>query len=253
MKKKKLAWLVALCTAVMIITLAVSFYLSSVRHHSNDQMIVLPGQNGDEISVSKGEMGENAAKLDGITIDKTNVKKVIATLVRPQEYYMEATTSLIYHSDKNEQNLRFSVKGDMAKIQILSPVNVALKHIIITPYNYYSWNNGARGFYKGARGDYSYDDAGAMPTYEDVLNINDEEIIDAAFVKFGSEACIFVAVNNALSGAQDSYYISVSSGLLYASQSKAGGMMVYEMQQTSLEIKEIANNEFNLPTGQLAE
>ena len=49
---------------------------------------------------------------------------------------------------------------------------------------------------------------------------------------------------------EDTYYIAVSTGLLYGAESQVGGLTVYSMQQTAYQADSPAETEFVLPNGQ---
>ena len=67
------------------------------------------------------------------------------------------------------------------------------------------------------------------------------------------EACIYVKVENPLAGTQDSYYIAVSTGLLYRAESEKDGMTTYSMKLTRVTVEDVPESRFQLPNGQMVE
>ncbi len=254
MKRGKMAQAVAIATTLLLIVLACSFYFTSRSYLDQIQTITLPGENGG-LTVGAGELGENADVVDGVAIHPENVKDVIRTLRRPAEYQYTALVTQSYHSLENQTQVTAAVKGERCRLRITPADGGQEKNIILTPDSYYAWlSSSSPQYYQGSRGEYSYDEAGGIPTYEDVLEL---EILEAGYTERDGKACIYVKaarpVDNAMGAGlmvEDTYYIAVSTGLLDGAESQVGGLTAYSMQQTAYQADSPAETEFVLPNGQ---
>lgn len=248
MKGRNLARWVALGTALLLLVLVVSFYWTNRRYHGNGQIVLPNGENA--IVVSGDAAGENGALVNGVNVDVSNVQKVIGTLQRPEEYYWEGKTKLSYASSSDEQVFHLSRRGQLSRIELFDSAGNSKQQILLTEKQYYSWNSGSRSFYQGALGGVTPDDAGRLPTYEDVLKLSSDAITEAGYLLHNGQPCIYVKTKDEKIGSEDRYYISVSSGLLIEATTSLGGMEIYSMQQTLLNVRHIEDSVFVLPNGQ---
>ena len=96
------------------------------------------------------------------------------------------------------------------------------------------------------------DDLAGVPSYEDILTFSRSQLLDASFVTLPDIAdCIYVSVQK--EDTQLDYWVSLESGLLCKQISYQGGELVYDMEQTALEIypdsDEALDGVFTLPDG----
>ncbi len=260
MKKGKMAQAVAAVTALLLVAVLISFYLSMVEMEPAGT-ITLPSSQGS-ISADSDKLGENGPLVDGVQVDASNVLNVIAALHRPKEYTYELESTLSYHSAEDVLRIKGAVQGRRSHIQQLSESGAVEKEIIIAPSGYYAWRSGQVNPYVGTLGQgisqdgeltAFYDDASRVPTYEAVLELDPSQILEAGYVEQGGEACIYVKVENPLAGTQDSYYIAVSTGLLYRAESEKDGMTTYSMKLTRVTVEDVPESRFQLPNGQMVE
>ena len=255
MQHNKLAKMVALATALLVAVLLVSFYFASRSYLGDAGLITLPSTGGD-IDVDPGDLGQNGQLVDGVRIDTANVQRVVGTLHRPAEYRFTARTTQVYHSRSSEYLVSGAVKNENSAIvtQLVSrngsAVSQAARHVVLTPDTYYAWPQGEINYHQGPRGDYSYDDAGGIPTYEDLLLLPQQSLLEADYVMYQQELCIMVLAQNPITGAQERYYISLNSSLLYAFESYYQGTLTYSMVQTNFSQEAVGEEAFLLPNGQ---
>ncbi len=264
-----------LLLAAMALT---SLYLSH-RQTSQAGIVALPQEQSGpvrKLAGSGSQLARSVHKLigpgsqpaeqgplaDGVTVDTSNVLRIIRTLNRPQEYTFEAESTLSYYSASDTLRVRGTVKGRRSKLQMVSAAGAVEKEIIVAPSGYYAWQAGRASLYSGALGgDWPEDgdlaafcdEASRIPTYEDVLTLGEQDpdcLLDAGYAQRDGQACIYVLVENKLAGAQDSYYISIDTGLLYEARSEKKGRTIYQMKQTAFQQEAVEESQFTLPNGQ---
>lgn len=257
MKKNNLAQAVT-AAAVLLAVMALTSFVLSRRQMNQAEMIVRPGEQGQ----LGGEDPAQSGLADGVTVDTSNVLQVIRTLSRPEEYTFQAESTLSYHSVSSTLRVRGVVKGQRAKLQMLSAGGAVEKEMILAPSGYYAWQSGQASLYSGALGRdlpadgqlaAFCDEASRIPTYEDVLSLGQQDpdcLLDAGYTQRDGQPCIFVLVENRLANTRDSYYISIDTGLLCQADSEKNGMVVYRMKQTVLEETAVDESQFTLPNGQ---
>lgn len=257
MKKSNMAQAAAAATLLLAAMALTSLYLSH-RQTSQAETVVLP----PEQSGPGGRPPEQGPIADGVEVNTGNVLRVIRTLSRPREYTFEAESTLSYYSVSDTLRVRGAVKGRRSKLQMLTAVGAVDKEIIVAPSGYYAWQAGRASLYSGALGggwpedgDLAAfcDEASRIPTYEDVLTLGEQDpdcLLDAGYAQRDGQACIYVLVDNKLSGAEDSYYISIDTGLLYEARSEKKGRVIYQMKQTAFRQEAVEESQFTLPNGQ---
>ena len=88
-----------------------------------------------------------------------------------------------------------------------------------------------------------------IPTYEDVLELEEADIADAGYEDREGVACIYVETAPDSLGYVDCYWISVDSGLLAWAETTLDGTLVYQMSAPSVERPVPEQAEFILPDG----
>ncbi len=257
MKKSNMAQAAAAAALLLTAMALTSLYLSH-RQTSRTGTVALP----PEQSGPAGQPAEPGPMADGVAVDTGNVLRVIRTLDRPREYTFEVESTLSYYSVSDTLRVRGAVKGRRSKLQMVSAAGAVEKEVVVAPSGYYAWQAGQASLYSGALGgDWPQDgdlaafcdEASRIPTYEDVLALGEQNpdcLLDAGYAQRDGQACIYVLVDNPLSGAQDSYYISIDTGLLYEARSEKKGRIIYQMKQTAFQREAVAESQFTLPNGQ---
>lgn len=258
MKRGKLARGVVLATTLLLVVLLVSFYLTSRSYLDAAGTITLPGKDGD-ITVGPDDVGDNGPLVDGVEVDADNVQNVIRSLQRPGCYTFSAAVTSSYYNAKAARTVTGSVKGQRRFLQVAD--GSGTKKILLNADSYYVWWGSTSNPQKLARGGTQFDEDGGIPTYEDVLAMDKGAIVAAGYAQREGTPCIYVTVrnqvDNALGGAvtsEDTYYIAVESGLLFAAESQCKGVTSYSMQLTAWEKKseqDLPDSTFQLPNGQI--
>lgn len=191
--------------------------------------------------------------LNRIEITSENVQAVISTLSRPATYNRDVTVESYWESGQAVYSISVYVANGVTSLRSLSSAGVD-KRIIIGPDMLYIWYRGDRSPYIGAVGTTgddlrSADEYQMMVTYEDVLGLDKDCILDAGYVEYGGEWCIYTEYRQPGLGYIMKYFISTELGLITgAEEYDAAGGLTYRMSagECSFDADESA---FTLPDG----
>ena len=85
--------------------------------------------------------------------------------------------------------------------------------------------------------------------YETVLALDDSGILDAGYEEKNGEACIYVEARGQLEQYVERYWVSVTSGLLWAAETEKNGALVYSMSSGGVVSPLTGESAFVLPDG----
>lgn len=188
---------------------------------------------------------------DAVTVDKTNIKNLVAAMRRPSEYFSE-TQSILSHSKGSATYLRKTwVKGKLTRIDSLLSSGAVSERRIYSDKFVYIWAPSSRTYHKAARGDFRPDDDRMMMHYEDIINANDEDIATAQLTMYDGASCIYAEIRRPQSGYTERYWVSVSTGLLvYGQTLDKNGSVIYSITATQTDISTQSTDLFILPDGE---
>ena len=194
--------------------------------------------------------------IDRIEATRDTIQAIIAeTLSRPETYSRDVTVESIWDGGHAEYNINVSVTGGMTSLRVLASTG-AEKRIIVTPETLYIWYTGDSTPYAGdvGSGGDAYrtsDEWQMLITYEDVIKLDKNDIIEAGYTEYGGEACLFVNYRSPLLGYTGKYYVSIELGLVTgAEEYDEAGALVYRMQ-TGECAYDTDQSAFTLPDGTL--
>ena len=202
--------------------------------------------------------GEGVATTPAMQVEITpdNVQSVIATLARTESYSRRIVQT------------RYWADGDAygtAEAEIwVTPGAVRIEwdhgeNMILAGGFFHLWfGDGAPQSNRmtvrpGATLEQVADEFQGIPSYESLLELPRDQIIDAGYVRrpVGGvyEYCIFIVFADSALGYIDRYYISLTSGLLVAIETWDGDIPVFRMETLSLSLVAPDRDVFTLPDG----
>ena len=188
---------------------------------------------------------------DAVTVDRTNIKNLVAAMSRPTEYYSETQTILSHSKGSVTYRRKCWVKGQLTRIDSLSVSDTVSERRIYSDKFVYIWVPGSRTCYKTARGDFHPDDDRMIMHYEDIINAKDEDIVTAQLTMYDGASCIYAEIKRAESGYTERYWVSVSTGLLIYGQTLDGnGSVICSVASTQTDISTQSTDLFILPDGE---
>lgn len=207
-------------------------------------------------SPTSGTLGPNENVLENVTVGVDNVQAVIETLRRPESYSRTITVENFYTDGGSAVYvITTAVKGRDTAMKIDG--SGYKKNVVLAGGKLYIWYDGDKDYYAGPADALGTepglsDEFQMVPTYETILALEKDSILDAGFTGFGGEDCIYVKYVSGELGYVTVGYISVKSGLLIGAEQFDGSSRVYSMIASDFVAEEPDGAVFTLPDGKNA-
>lgn len=182
-----------------------------------------------------------------VTLD--TVQQVIATLERPDSYARTVNVETVgAEGASGASAASVTVDGGWTSTQLTLP-DGRVCHSVVGEGKRYVWYDNQRRWQEYDASERSADLSQRLPTYEDVLAADKENIVEAQYVLTDAMPCIYVAVAEPELGYVESYWVSVDTGLLVRSESSKDGQIFYRMSGYTVETPAAPGLNFTLPDG----
>lgn len=238
-----LALWAAVATALLVIV-ALFFTLRSERISPEIKLPPDPDELGDLNSPSEDITPAGNLALERVEVTRRNVTAVIAELTRPTEYTGVGKTTIFSESGKLERTYRLYVQDYYQKTSRFYDDSWH-DEAIYTPQKVYMYSDGQT--IPVERGDFSPDTASSMPTYEDILNLNQASITDAKYLSYNGAACVWTGVR--VGTMEIAYWVNLENGLLVQAEAKQNGEIAWEFELVELTLERPADDVWLLPSG----
>lgn len=185
-----------------------------------------------------------------VEVTPQTVQSVIATLAlaRPQSYYREITIELWAGANSSVTTAQVWVDGGWTRSDVTSPGGM-VQHNLVGEDTRWLWYDDDHDAISFPADQAIFDLVQRIPTYEDVLELPEEEITDTGYEDYGGLDCVFVEVRQEELGSSERYWVAVSSGLLVAAERVKNDQLVYRMTALSIESPAPLSSSFALPDG----
>ena len=191
-----------------------------------------------------------------VEITAENVQEVIATLERPAYFSREISKTRYWSGGTRSATTITEIWSIPEAMRIQRDDG---ENMIFTPDRYYIWFTG-RSYIAhpitaamGANFDRILDEFQGIPSYETVLDLDRNQIIEAGYtlltVDGEEQYVIYVEVRGGALGYVDRYYISLFSGLLVGVETWDGDIVIYRMETLRLRLELPDEDVFTLPGG----
>lgn len=251
MREHKTAILSIVTVMVVIIGLFVGIYWSSQSFGGDPHEIMLPGEV-ETVSTETAQYASLNEELEKIEINADNVQKIIASMARPENYSCKTEIKLFYSGGEMLMKNEHFVMEGYQKTEQQNELGVVEKHIISGKGTVFIWKPGEKQYYRSNIGEITADDMRVVPTYEDIADYPKSSIVDAGYAVLNGQNCIMVEAVDQDTGYEETYYISLDSGLLVEADKKHQGEEVYSMKMSDLVLGGVSESVFLLPNNVLA-
>ncbi|MGN8968328.1 hypothetical protein [Intestinimonas sp. HCP28S3_D6] len=254
MERKNKLVLFLLIVLVMTVALISSFGLNIFAGKGAE--IVLP--TPDTTASGEDEGLEGGGQVLPVRTTPETVQNIISTLTRPENYARTVTVEMTTGtSQAGSFTANVLVDGAWTSIELtqsFQPMGTQYTIVYTNPESgegtLYRWYAGSTEVKSWPVGESGADLAQHIPTYEDVLELDQESIVDANYVTRDGVPCIYVETSVDELGYLERYWVSTGNGLLIASETVKDDVVIMRMRSTDAEVLQAAEKDrFTLPDG----
>lgn len=228
MEQKSRTRIAVLIAVVMVAAVFGSFGFSLFSARPPE--IVLPTVQPDSSADSSSVAGDDHGLRVDVTVD--TVQAVIASLDRAGSYYRQLSVQTLWDGGSSTTSVQTWVDDGYTFVRSVPSVGQS-RYSLTTPDAVHYWYGGSSAWRTAPKGSLSADLSQRIPTYEDVLSLDKQNIRTAGFEAYGDHPCIYVETHLEELDYLERYWISVESGLLIAAQTWKTDEMVYSVNATA--------------------
>jgi len=240
---------ITLFSALFIVAVIV-IMLSTLFLRRESDAVTLP----DVASSAEAPSIVEQDALDRVEVTTATIQAVVSTLSRPSAYSRNVVVRSFWEGSQAEYIISVSVLDGLTSLRTVPPAGVE-KRIVITPATLYIWYKDDKAPYIGdsrslGDGYRTADEWQMLVTYEDVLKLDENDIIDAGHIEYSGEDCIYAIYHSPLLNYIRKFYISLELGLIIGAEDfDEDGKLVYSMTTDECIIDEVDPAAFILPDG----
>lgn len=227
--KKRQTLLYIIIAAVACIAVVLMVYILPGLSQP-DIPIVLPTDTPDPDG-ENGENGKDPTQQD-ITVTTENVQIVLQTISRAENYSRTLSIESFWSGGSSSQTIEVAARGDSCKMSISQPESETTKYILISGSEKWIWQSDSDNIYHGPAGENDEDRYQTLLSYEDILALDTDGIIEAYSGLYQEAMCICVRYTSGRLGYESLAYIDISSGLLLGLETYDGQELIYRMSST---------------------
>ena len=164
-----------------------------------------------------------------VEVTPQTVQSLIASLERYESY--RRTVAVEYFSDgRSVGTVTAQVWADGGWTRTTAALSSgAVENAVVGEGTLWLWYDNGPKIYTGPAGEKAADLTQRLPTYEDVLELNKQDITGAGYEERDGQPCVYVEAAGPL-GVVERWWVSVNSGLLVAAETEKDGQVVYTMR-----------------------
>ena len=243
--------LLAAAAAVCVAALLLVVYFFGAGRRSGGS-ITLP-QDGAAETPERPQDPQTAAQF--LTVDRETILPLLRSLSRPACYYQALTATLYWDQSEAAKTVEVYRLGQVIKGIVRQGTET--KYLLTDGQTLYVWYEGdGTAFSTRLSSDTALDDLLGIPTYETVLQLPEDAVVEAGYVEMGETEtcpCVYLACQVSEDGYTDRYWIDVESQMLYRADAQFADQQIYLVQQTAFTActpgPETADWTFSLPDG----
>lgn len=251
LEQKNRMVLTMIIAVVIVIAVLSSFGLPFLQNNTPE--IQLPDLNALEtprVTLEPGQPGGEDGYIP-VAVTPDTVQEIIATLARPTSYYREITLETIWGEGEDQrttQTFRVWVDGGYTRVESVLPSGLTQTYILGEDTLYLWYGNSSR-WEQWSGIEVNSDLVQHLPTYEDILGLDREDIVGTGYEEKEGIACIYIEVKTGLQGYLQRYWVSTESGLLVADELVKGETVVLRSFSYQVESPAPQGTSFALPDG----
>lgn len=244
MDRRRLNHITAVFLAAVVLVVALMLFHS---FRSPPSLVLPEEQDSSQLPPDSGDQQE---ALGTVSVTPETVQTAIATLERPEQYRRSICVEQYWDDGSGSWDTSISTNGAWIRMD-RTLASGRVRHSITDGSITYIWYDSETRVFTSVADDITPDMEQSIPTYEDVLSLDAEQISQADYqVTDDYGGCIFVETAPDENGYALRYWVSLDSGLLAAAEKLQNGELIYHMWETALDLAPTFDGEFILPNGQ---
>ena len=188
---------------------------------------------------------EDSAAGTVIDVTPETVKTVIGTLSRASAYSRTLRIQSFWNGGSSTAEIDVRVLDGSTRLTIREPSGQ--KQVLLRDGEAWIWYNDPRDAWHGPAREGDADVYQRLLTYEDVLSLRGDQILEAGYTSYQGENCVYVRYTGGPLGYENLCYISDATGLLMGTETYDGGTLVYAMQSTAPDLTPPDADYFKIP------
>ena len=190
---------------------------------------------------SSGQPSEDdSGALAVVEIRTDTVQLAIEVMERPMAYTERVTVETFWSGGSGTAESTVYVRDNLLRMDTT---------LLTGGEHSYIWYDEDTDYVTLEAGDFTSDAELRIPTYEDILALDQEDITDAGYGDYESTYCIYVVTDDG-AGYVTRYWIGTETGLLTACERYWEGELVYRMTTAELTVGQADDTMFLLPDGE---
>ena len=170
---------------ILVVLVVLLMLVSNLRRSSR---VVLPDTNTS--AEGGGDLPAEGGALTVVEVTPETVQAAIETLHRPEAYSRTVTVEYLWTGGSGTIELSTAVSAPWTRVDRTLP-DGQVRHSITDGETTYIWYNGESEVYTGPAGAISADAEETIPTYEDVLALPQDHIVQADYRVVSDVRCIY--------------------------------------------------------------
>ena len=229
-----------------LLLLGLLVYLRIVHTEPEIPAVTLPPTT----SADRPQNGAAGASVPSqiVRVDPETVQTVIGTLHRSDSYFRTLTVNRAWSGGGSVSSISVWVRGETVRATVREGGAAAEKNVLLRDGEKWIWYSDAPEVFHGRAEDGDADAYQTLLHYEDVLALPQNSIVDAGYVDYDGEQCIYVRYVDGPLSYDHSLYISIATGLVMNELTYDGDTLVYSMSSSRPELSTPNERMFEPPT-----
>ncbi len=230
MKKIRVEWLAAALVVIVAVVLTI-LLVSTLNPNAHEADITLPDRTEvDDAGQAQGRPREPGDDARTIAVTPDNVQNVIATLQRPEEYYIQTEHVVSYDDESRVTTAEEWVTAERCAVRTVDSLTERVQCTVTEGERIFVWYEGEDQVLELGVSAFAQPDLLAgLTSWEDILSLDPAAITLADHRSWEETPCIFVESYDGTLGYSNRWYVSLATGLLIHAETYAGGELVYSM------------------------
>jgi hypothetical protein len=230
LEEKKRTLFAVVISCIILLAVVYSFGLNFFR--TTPEIVVA---DPDVTAGQSAETGDGDTQ-GGVAVEVTpeTVQSIIAHMSRYRRYSRTISIQYSWPGGTSEAiTARVRVADDWSRCDT-TLIGGTVERSIVGNGTLWYWYDDSEAWLECPADEETKDLLQHIPTYEDVLELDQKQITDTGYEEKNGEACVYVEVEPGQSGDRERYWISVSSGLLVCAETERDGLVVYAMSSSNM-------------------